>query len=91
MTTQVVWFKRDLRVVDHAPLANAAAAGPVMAIYVIEPGYWQQPDTGARHWAFIRESLVELEQALATLGLPLHVLNDDLPRAFARLHAAQPF
>ena len=91
MTTQVVWFKRDLRVVDHAPLANAAAAGPVMAVYVIEPGYWQQPDTGARHWAFIRESLVELEQALATLGLPLHVLNDDLPQAFARLHAAQPF
>jgi deoxyribodipyrimidine photo-lyase len=26
---QIVWFKRDLRVADHAPLAEAAAHGRV--------------------------------------------------------------
>lgn len=31
---QVVWFKRDLRITDHAPLRAAALAGPVLALYV---------------------------------------------------------
>jgi len=30
--TVVVWFKRDLRVHDHAPLAHAAAHGPVLCL-----------------------------------------------------------
>ncbi|MFM9718803.1 deoxyribodipyrimidine photo-lyase, partial [Streptomyces galilaeus] len=34
---QVVWFKRDLRTTDHAPLANAAHAGSVLPLYVAEP------------------------------------------------------
>lgn len=87
MAVQLVWFKRDLRVADHAPLAAAAAAGPVLPVYVIEPGYWQQPDTAARHWAFIRESLVELDQRLVELGLALQILEGELPAVFARLHA----
>ena len=36
----VVWFKRDLRVHDHAPLAHAAAHGPVLCLYVLEPSLW---------------------------------------------------
>ena len=87
MSPQLVWYKRDLRVVDHAPLANAAAAGPVLPVYVIEPAYWRQPDTAARHWAFIRESLMELATALASRGLRLRILEGDLPDVFARLHA----
>ncbi len=91
MNAQLVWFKRDLRVADHAPLAAAAKAGPVLPVYAIEPGYWQQPDTAARHWAFIRESLVELDAALRGLGAPLVVLQGDLPEVFSRLHAVLPF
>ena len=29
---QVVWFKRDLRVRDHAPLSGAAASGPMRSM-----------------------------------------------------------
>ncbi|MFZ9965204.1 MAG: deoxyribodipyrimidine photo-lyase, partial [Terrimicrobiaceae bacterium] len=35
--TQLVWFKRDLRVEDHRPLAEAAKRGPVVCLYVYEP------------------------------------------------------
>lgn len=91
MNRQLVWFKRDLRAYDHAPLANAAATGPVLPVYVIESGYWQQPDTAARHWAFIRESLIELDAALHGRGLRLLVIEGELPEVFARLHAALPF
>ena len=37
MALSVVWFKRDLRVHDHAALAAAAAQGPVLCLYVVEP------------------------------------------------------
>ena len=34
--TTVVWFKRDLRTRDHAPLVAAASLGePVIPLYVI--------------------------------------------------------
>ena len=41
---QVVWFKRDLRAFDHQPLFEAARLGPVLPLYIVEPGLWAQPD-----------------------------------------------
>ena len=70
----IVWFKRDLRLYDHAPLAAACAAGlPVLPLYVIEPEYWRQPFASRRHWHFIHDSLVELQADCASLGQPLVV------------------
>ncbi len=68
---QIVWFKRDLRTVDHAPLALAARGGPVLALYVVEPDLWRQPDASARQFAFAMEGLAGLRRDLAALGLPL--------------------
>ena len=68
---QIVWFKRDLRVQDHQPLAVAARAGPLLPLYIAEPGLWAQPDASGRHWAFIGECLGELRADLAELGAPL--------------------
>jgi deoxyribodipyrimidine photo-lyase len=70
---QLVWFKRDLRVFDHAPLAQAARRGPVLPLYIAEPGLWAQPDAAGRHWAFVAESLAELHADLSALGQPLVV------------------
>ena len=75
MTTlpcRIVWFKRDLRLADHAALATAAASGErVIPLYVVEPGLWRQPDSASRHWRFVRSSLVALDAALRGLGQPL--------------------
>ncbi|MCP9915953.1 FAD-binding domain-containing protein [Cyanobium sp. ATX 6F1] len=73
MAAQVVWFKRDLRIHDHAPLREAARNGPVLPLYVAEPGLWSQPDASGRQWAFCAESLLDLREQLAGLGLPLVV------------------
>jgi deoxyribodipyrimidine photo-lyase len=32
---QVVWFKRDLRLVDHRPLLQACQQGPVLPLVVL--------------------------------------------------------
>ncbi len=84
---QVVWFKRDLRVEDHAPLAAAAHLGPVLPLYIAEPGYWALPDSSGRQWAFIAEALAGLREALARIGQPLIIRSGDALDLLARLHA----
>jgi deoxyribodipyrimidine photo-lyase len=70
---QVVWFKRDLRVVDHRPLIQAARQGPILPLLIIEPGFWREPDASERHYLFMRETALELDAQLATLGQRLIV------------------
>ena len=67
----VVWFKRDLRVTDHAPLAQACALGPVLPLYVYEPSLIAQPDVSAQQVAFINECLPPLDVDLNAVGLKL--------------------
>lgn len=87
--TTVVWFKRDLRTHDHAPLVASAALGePVIPLYVIEDDYWQLPDTSGRQWQFIRDSLTDLDQQLRAAGSRLWVLRGTVLDAFKQLQAS---
>ncbi len=83
----IVWFKRDLRIEDHRPLALAAQRGAVLPLYIVEPRLWAEPDTSARQWAFVKECLGELQQSLALLGQPLCVMVGDATSIFERIHA----
>ena len=68
----IVWFKKDLRSSDHAPLYEAALSEyPVLPIYVFEPDYWKQEDAAFRHWEFTKQSLEFLRADLSTLGQAL--------------------
>lgn len=69
----VIWFKRDLRLHDHGPLASLTPQTPMVPLYVVEPDYWQLPDTSLRQWHFIRDSLRELDRSLAQRGVRLRV------------------
>ncbi|WP_293940971.1 FAD-binding domain-containing protein [Sphingomonas sp.] len=89
MTIQLVWFKRDLRLIDHAALADAARCGPVLPLVIVEPDYWQLPDTSARQWQFWRGCIAELSTQIATQGGQLIIRSgkaievlDELRRAF---------
>lgn len=85
--TTIVWFKRDLRTRDHGPLQAAAALGePIIALYVIEPDYWQLPDTSGRQWGFIAESLADLHKQLRTLGSELVVMTGSITSVLAHLN-----
>ncbi|MFZ9135806.1 MAG: deoxyribodipyrimidine photo-lyase, partial [Candidatus Puniceispirillaceae bacterium] len=65
----IVWFKRDLRVFDHAPLAIAARDGAlVLPLFVVEPDYWLLPTSSRRQWCFVHDCLGELDASLAALG-----------------------
>ncbi|MFQ3590352.1 MAG: deoxyribodipyrimidine photo-lyase [Chloracidobacterium sp.] len=84
----VVWFKRDLRVADHAPLTEAAARGVVLPLYIVEPEIIHAEDFDARHWAFIRDSLAALRDRLHRLGQPLVVRFGEAVQVFEALAQA---
>jgi deoxyribodipyrimidine photo-lyase len=83
---EVVWFKRDLRISDHRPLAEAARRGPVLPLYIAEPDYWALPEVSGRQWDFTAECLEELRRDLAGLGQPLVIRSGDAVSLLARLH-----
>ncbi len=58
----LVWLKRDLRLHDHAALAHAALSGkPILLIYDFEPDLIQAPAYDIRHWRFVYQSLLDLQ------------------------------
>jgi len=83
---QVVWFKRDLRVTDHAPLVSAAQRGPVLPLFIVEPNILTAPDFDTLHYEFIRQALVELRENLHVLGQPLIVRTGPVVNVLADLH-----
>jgi deoxyribodipyrimidine photo-lyase len=72
-STQLVWFKRDLRIRDHSPLACAAQAGPLLCVYVFEPRMLSAPDCDSAHVEFVLQSLAALEESLLAIGSGLVV------------------
>lgn len=83
---EIVWFKRDIRVFDHAPLWEAAQRGRVLPLFIIEPDYWRLPDSSRRHWHFIHDSLQDLRDALAKLNCPLLIRVGEVTQVFTALH-----
>ena len=70
----VVWFRRDLRLADHPGLRDAADAGPVVCLFVLDPALLRR-----RHHAspvrlrFLRAGLEALDAELASRGSRLVV------------------
>ncbi len=67
----VMWFRQDLRLADNAALRAAAAAGPVICLYVLDdvtPGDWAWG--GASRW-WLHQSLNRLGENLARHRVPL--------------------
>jgi len=89
--TQLVWFKRDLRLEDHRPLAEACKAGPVICLYVYEPEVFEAEETDASHVQFISECLASLDAELQERGGQLVYRRGTLPEIFDELHAEHPF
>jgi deoxyribodipyrimidine photo-lyase len=84
---QLVWFKRDLRAVDHPALAQAARQGPVLPLYIVEPELWRAADGSARQYGFHAACAATLGATLASLGQPLVVRVGNALDVLRDLHA----
>ena len=68
----VVWFKRDLRIRDHAPLAQALSQGRhVLLLHVYEPVDLDHPTTSNRHLNFRWQAWQQLCDEVRALGWPV--------------------
>lgn len=84
---EVVWFKRDLRLDDHAALSAAALRGPVLPLFIVEPDYWKLPDTSARQWHFWKSCIEDLQSDIAARGGALVVRVGEATQILSVLHA----
>ena len=70
-TTNLVWFRDDLRVADNPALEAAMAAGPTIAVYILdEQSSGIRPLGGAARW-WLHHALADLRANLERLGVPL--------------------
>ncbi|MDB4095061.1 DNA photolyase family protein [Amylibacter sp.] len=86
-TINIVWFKRDLRTNDHAPLLNASQQKlPLIPIYIVEPIYWESDHSSRKHWHFIHDCLIDLNDELSSLGQPLVIQVGDSVEIFSKIN-----
>ena len=65
----IVWLKRDLRLRDHAALSLAKKNHKhVLLLYIAEPSLRSEAHSSERHFDFIKQSLVDLNQQLKALN-----------------------
>jgi len=69
--TQIVWLRRDLRLADNPALYQAAKAGPVVAVYVLD-------DESPKHHAYGGASRWWLHHSLASLAKGLEAKGNKL-------------
>ncbi len=68
MNRTIVWFRRDLRVSDHAPLYRAAMRGAVVPVFVLDRALLHHPETAPARVAFMLDCLHCLDQDLRDRG-----------------------
>ncbi|TXH04061.1 MAG: deoxyribodipyrimidine photolyase [Nevskiaceae bacterium] len=90
-STALVWFKRDLRLADHAPLAEAARFPRAAAVFIVEPSWLASAEFDPAHLAFALGCVDELRQTLAQRGLPLLIEHGEAVAVLRRLHQTLGF
>ena len=87
----LVWFKRDLREDDHAPLAAAQRFESALAVFIMEPEWLNSPECSAAHVQFALDSLAPLRESLQARGLTLLVRVGSATAVLTELLAHAPF
>ena len=78
-TINIVWLKRDLRVIDNEAIASAWADGlPVLLVYFLEPSLEQDIHYSERHFRFIKQSLAEMNGLLDEHDTEILVVNGEV-------------
>lgn len=84
----IIWFKRDLRLNDHAPLFFAARSDrPALLLYIFEPSLLKDSHYDVRHWRFVWESLRDMQAGLEKFNHKLLIVQDEAPEVFRMLNS----
>lgn len=82
----VVWFKKDLRLDDHAPLYNAIKKNPpLLLLHLYEPSLLNAPDCDCRHLRFIKESIQDIQSTLIPFNVLFYSIYGEAEQVFTAL------
>ena len=85
----IVWFKRDLRTIDHEPLFHAELQNiPSLNIYIFDPKIISHPDTSDRHLSFIYHSIKDINKKLSKYNKEVQILYGDSKDIFSQLFSS---
>lgn len=88
---QIVWFKRDLRLEDHAPLYKALQNKErILLLYVFEPSLKTEGHYSERHFDFIKQSLAEMQNLLLPFHTQILVIESEVVPALQQIHQLYP-
>tara|TARA_Y100001978_G_scaffold12117_1_gene9664 strand:+ start:5155 stop:6651 length:1497 start_codon:yes stop_codon:yes gene_type:complete len=81
----ILWFKKDLRLVDNEALLESSKEFRILPIYVVEKDLWKQKSHSDRQWQFCKECLKDLQKDLEYLGQPLIIRTGNVVEAFEQI------
>ncbi len=82
----IVWFKRDLRLSDHLPLQLCIKDNfPTIIIYIFEPSIIEYADSDVRHWRFVYQSLMQMQQTLHQKNCTINIAYEEAVDVFEKL------
>ncbi len=75
----IVWFKRDLRLLDHVPLVKAIQTRQkILLLYCFEPLWTNDNHYSEKHLNFIKQSLKDLQSQLRPFDTQIAILKGDV-------------
>lgn len=77
MACTVVWFRRDLRLSDHAALHEACCRGMVLPLFIFDRNLLFHPETAAARVEFMLANLRALDRELRNRGGRLLIRNGE--------------
>ncbi|APW64604.1 deoxyribodipyrimidine photolyase [Poseidonibacter parvus] len=81
--SQVLWFRRDLRIEDNAILSNAK--GKVLPIFIFDKNILKSLSKDDMRVSFIYKSVLGLKEKLKNIGLDLAIFFDEPVNVFKKL------
>ena len=82
----VVWLKRDLRLQDNEAIFNALESGKrMLLLYVFEKSLLGDKHYSDRHWNFIKQSIVDLNEQLIEYDTKILCVTSEVVTAFNQL------
>ncbi len=79
----VVWFKRDVRLTDHAAISWALNQGvPVLFLYIHEPSVFKSSHYSLRHERFVWEGVNDVQDYLEGIGGRFYAVESEVQEVF---------
>ncbi len=80
---QILWFRRDLRIIDNKILEKAC--NEVMPIFIFDKNILEKLDVEDKRVTFIYDAVLSLKKSLQNLGLDLYIFYDTPQNVFTQL------